>query len=183
MWRAVQPSVDREVAVKQIRAELASQPEFIRRFEAEAHLVARIEHPHIVPLIDYWRDPDSAYLVMRWLRGGSLEDTFKNGPWSPEATAQLLDQIAAALMLAEWGVPAVLCEKGRIAGQTEDFQRALELFDRAHRLAPDWPFPLYDAAYTHLLQGDAQAAEEGYRRVESERAAPIVEKLDAARGS
>ena len=60
VWRGVQPSVDREVAIKQIRSELASQPEFIRRFEAEAHLVARVEHPHIVPLIDYWRDPDSA---------------------------------------------------------------------------------------------------------------------------
>jgi serine/threonine protein kinase len=34
--------------------------------------VARLEHPHIVPLYNYWRDPDGAYLVMRWLRGGDL---------------------------------------------------------------------------------------------------------------
>ncbi len=53
VWRSVQPSVNREVAIKQIRAELASRPDFIRRFEAEAHLIARIEHPHIVPLIDF----------------------------------------------------------------------------------------------------------------------------------
>ena len=65
VYRGTQPSVDREVAIKQIRAELANRPEFIRRFEAEAHLVARLEHPHIVPLYDYWREPGGAYLVMR----------------------------------------------------------------------------------------------------------------------
>ena len=65
--------VGRDVAIKVIRAELANRPEFIRRFEVEAHLVARLEHPHIVPLYDYWREPGSAYLVMRLLRGGTLE--------------------------------------------------------------------------------------------------------------
>ena len=48
------------MAIKVIRAELANRPEFIRRFEVEAHLVARLEHPHIVPLYDYWREPGSA---------------------------------------------------------------------------------------------------------------------------
>ena len=100
VYRAYQPQVRREVAIKAILPQFANQPDFIRRFEAEAHMVAQLEHPHIVPLYDYWREPDGAYLVMRWLRGGSLEDTLKGGPWSPEATAQLVDQIAAALMLA-----------------------------------------------------------------------------------
>ena len=45
VYRGRQPSVGREVAVKVIRAELANRPEFVRRFEAEAHLVARLEHP------------------------------------------------------------------------------------------------------------------------------------------
>ncbi len=97
VWRAEQPSVGREVAIKQIRAELATQPEFIRRFEAEAHLVARIEHPHIVPLIDFWRDPDSAYLVMRSLKGGTLERLLDNGPLSVERTLALAHQIGGAL--------------------------------------------------------------------------------------
>jgi serine/threonine protein kinase len=52
VYRAVQPSVGREVAVKVVRPELADDPEFIRRFEAEAQIVARLEHPHIVPLFD-----------------------------------------------------------------------------------------------------------------------------------
>ena len=100
MWRGVQPSVGREVAIKQIRRELATQPAFIRRFEAEAHLVARIEHPHIVPLIDYWRDPDSAYLVMRWLRGGTLERRLDDGPLTLAETLAVARQIGGALTAA-----------------------------------------------------------------------------------
>lgn len=100
VWRGEQPSVRREVAIKQIRAELAAQPEFIRRFEAEAHLVARLEHPHIVPLIDYWRDPDSAYLVMRWLRGGTLERRLDDGSLTLDETLTLARQIGGALSTA-----------------------------------------------------------------------------------
>ena len=100
VWRAVQPSIERDVAIKQIRSELATRPEFIRRFEVEAHLIARIEHPHIVPLIDYWRDPDSAYLVMRWLGGGTLERRLDNGPLSIDETLVLADKIGEALSAA-----------------------------------------------------------------------------------
>ena len=74
VYRAYQPSVGRQVAIKIILPQYASHPEFIRRFEAEARLVARLEHPHIVPLYDYWRDTvtGGAYVVMRWLQGGNL---------------------------------------------------------------------------------------------------------------
>ncbi|MCQ3929985.1 MAG: hypothetical protein DPW16_05965 [Chloroflexi bacterium] len=101
VYRAHQAIVDREVAIKIILPNYASQPDFIRRFESEAQLVARLEHLHIVPLYDYWRDPSGAYLIMRWLRGGSLQGHIKKfGPWPPEQAAHLLDQIAAALMVS-----------------------------------------------------------------------------------
>lgn len=100
VWRAIQPSVQREVAIKQIRSELACQPDFIRRFEAEAQLVARLEHPHIVPLIDFWREPDSAYLVMRWLGGGTLERRLDDGPLTVDETVNLARQIGGALSTA-----------------------------------------------------------------------------------
>ena len=93
VWRGIQPSIERPVAVKQIRSELATQPDFIRRFELEAQTVARIEHPHIVPLIDFWRDPDAAYLVMRWLPGGTLERLLDHGPLSVEQTLNIVEQI------------------------------------------------------------------------------------------
>src|SRR5262245_59331670 len=100
VYRAVQPSVGREVAVKIILPQYANHPDFIRRFEAEAQLVARLEHPHIVPLYDYWRQPDSAFLVMRYVRGGSLHDRLIGEPWSPQAVTGLLDQLGAALTIA-----------------------------------------------------------------------------------
>ncbi|MBC7814947.1 MAG: protein kinase, partial [Burkholderiales bacterium] len=79
----------------------ANHPDIIRRFEAEAQIVARLEHLHIVPLYDYWREPDGAYLVMRWLRGGSLKDALqRSGAYDLESTAALLDQIATALAAA-----------------------------------------------------------------------------------
>ena len=56
VYRALQPAIEREVAIKIILPQIANQPEFIRRFEMEAQLVARLEHPHIVPLYDYWRE-------------------------------------------------------------------------------------------------------------------------------
>src|SRR5574341_698391 len=74
VYRAYQTQVEREVALKIILPDFANHPDFIRRFEAEAQMVARLEHFHIVPLYDYWREPDGAYLVMRWLRGGSLRN-------------------------------------------------------------------------------------------------------------
>ena len=74
VYRATQPLVEREVAVKIILPQYANHPDFIRRFESEAQLVARLEHPHIVPLYDYWRDPGVAYLVMRLLRGGNVQE-------------------------------------------------------------------------------------------------------------
>ena len=79
VYRAQQPSVGREVAVKIVRSELADDPRFIRNFEFEAQVVARLEHPYIVPLYDYWREPGGAYLVMRYLRGGTIEDALNRG--------------------------------------------------------------------------------------------------------
>jgi DNA-binding SARP family transcriptional activator/class 3 adenylate cyclase/ABC-type glycerol-3-phosphate transport system substrate-binding protein len=100
VWRALDPELGREVAVKQIHPRLASDPGFVRRFEQEAQTIARLEHPHVVPLYDYWRDGSGAYLVMRWMRGGSLEDMLVRGPLDPEGAVRVVDQVASALALA-----------------------------------------------------------------------------------
>ncbi|MGD8752628.1 MAG: ABC transporter substrate-binding protein [Anaerolineales bacterium] len=97
VYRAEQPAFDRQVTIKVILPEFASHPEFVRRFEVEARLVARLEHPHIVPFYDYWRDEQGAYLVMRWLPGGSLRLALENGPLDVDAAGRLLGQIAEAL--------------------------------------------------------------------------------------
>ena len=99
VYKAHQTAVGREVAVKIILPDYANQPDFIRRFEMEAQVIAQLEHPYVVPLYDYWRDPDGAYLVMRFLRGGSLHDALKDGPYDLQSVSVLLDQICSALAL------------------------------------------------------------------------------------
>jgi WD40 repeat protein/serine/threonine protein kinase len=98
--RAIQLTVNREVAVKVIRQKYADDPAFIRRFEVEAQTIARLEHPHIVPLYDFWRDPEGAYLVMRYMRGGDLRTSLKGGPWEAGPALKMLQQLSAALSAA-----------------------------------------------------------------------------------
>jgi serine/threonine protein kinase/ABC-type glycerol-3-phosphate transport system substrate-binding protein len=97
VFRAIQPQVGREVAIKAVHPELANHPDFVRRFDHEAQIVARLEHPHVVPLYDYWREPNAAYLVMRFLRGGSVEDLLEAGPLDPTRVVSITEQIASAL--------------------------------------------------------------------------------------
>jgi len=57
-----------------------------------------------------------------------------------------------------------LHEQGREAGSRGDYAEALTLLTEAAAIAPDWPYPIYDRAFTHLKLGDAQAALADYRR-------------------
>jgi tetratricopeptide (TPR) repeat protein len=101
VYRAYQPAVDREVAIKVILPEFAQHPDFVARFEAEARTVAKLEHPHIVPLYDYWHDVGGAFLVMRYLKGGSLRDRLEaSGALELAEVGRILEQICEALHAA-----------------------------------------------------------------------------------
>lgn len=101
VYRAHQDVIERDVAIKIIRSDLTNQPTFVHRFQIEAQTIARLEHPHIVPLYDYWRDPNGAYLVMRWIKEGSLRQSLQQrGRWSLEQTLRLAEQIGEALIFA-----------------------------------------------------------------------------------
>ncbi len=101
VYAATQPGTGRAVAVKVVRSELADSAAFVLRFEAEAQLVARLEHPHIVPLYDYWREPGGAYLVFRLLRGGTVAASLAaGGAWSVARVSRLVEEIGAALIAA-----------------------------------------------------------------------------------
>ncbi len=101
VYLAFQNLIGRDVAVKIILPQYANQPDFVRRFETEAQLIARLEHPHIVPLYDYWREASGAYLVMRFLRGGSLHKfVLDKGPVTPQQASDVMSQVASALAVA-----------------------------------------------------------------------------------
>lgn len=101
VYRARDTSVDRDVAIKVILPQYANKPEFISNFEAEARLVAQLEHKDIVPLYAYWRDERGAFLVMRYIRGGSLRGMLaKQGALPLNKTLRIIEQIADALNAA-----------------------------------------------------------------------------------
>ena len=100
VYHAYQEILNREVAVKVIRDKYVNNPQFVRQFEAEAKIIARLEHFNIVTLYDYWRDPSGAYLVMRWLRGGSLRGYLKQSKLTVAQTVRVLNQTASALAFA-----------------------------------------------------------------------------------
>lgn len=101
VYKAYQASLGRHVAIKVLKPTFARNVEFVHRFQTEAELVARLEHPHIIPLYDYWHDENNLFLVMRYVRGGSLRDSIKQqGRWGIHETALLLDQVAQALSVA-----------------------------------------------------------------------------------
>ena len=74
VYRAYQPNIDRDVAIKVISKDLGRNPEAIERFQREARLIARLEHPHILPVHDFDGGHEPPYIVMRYLVGGSLSD-------------------------------------------------------------------------------------------------------------
>ena len=100
-YRASQPSVGRDVAITVVPAEQADDPAFVRRFEVHAQRIAAIEHPNVVPLYDYWREPGGAYLAARYLPGGSLEERLDaTSTWSVADVVRIVTDVGAALTAA-----------------------------------------------------------------------------------
>lgn len=89
------------VAIKALLKERVQDKEAMQRLELEAQIIAQLEHPHIVPLYEYWVKDKRAFLVMQYLSGGNLRAILKEeGAWSLERTVTLLEQIVSALEAA-----------------------------------------------------------------------------------
>ena len=98
--RARQPSIGRDVAITVVPASLADDPDFVRGFESRAQAVASVEHPGIVPVYDYWREPGGAYLVMRHYPTGTLARRLAAGPMAPDDAWAAAKRVIAALWAA-----------------------------------------------------------------------------------
>lgn len=94
----------RKVALKVILPELADQPDFRRRFEAEARGAAAIEHPNIVPVHTAGLLDGRLYLAMRFIDGINLNQALESrGPLEPSEATRILAEVAAALDAAHAG--------------------------------------------------------------------------------
>lgn len=72
VWKAFQPQLHRVVAIKELAPQLRDDAAFVARFRAEAHLLARLDHPNIVTVYDYVEDAGQAWIVEEWVDGAPL---------------------------------------------------------------------------------------------------------------
>ncbi|KRB77917.1 hypothetical protein ASE01_06975 [Nocardioides sp. Root190] len=97
VYRGRDRVLDRTVAVKMIRAELADE-DFVRRFEREAAILARLRSPHIVVVYDYGDEDGTFYLVTDFLGDGDLAEWLvSHSTMSPLQAAGLMAQLAEGL--------------------------------------------------------------------------------------
>ena len=97
VYRAYEPSSGREVAVKILANQLSSDPSVVAQLEARWSRITRLDHPHLLPILDRWRDPEGGYVVTPWIAHGSLEQALRHGPWSLPAALRLVEQLGDAL--------------------------------------------------------------------------------------
>ena len=98
VFRAREVSLDRDVALKVLALDPILAPDAYTRFEREAKLAARLDHPHIVPIFAVGQRQNVAFYTMRLVRGGSLEDLIGAGNQiSLDHVVKLLREVAAAL--------------------------------------------------------------------------------------
>ncbi len=87
VYRASDTTLNREVALKLLRAEHSLDPEFIKQFEAEAQVTASINHPNVVRVFSSGADEGHVYLAMELVSGGTMDDLMEKLKRVPEARA------------------------------------------------------------------------------------------------
>jgi serine/threonine-protein kinase len=97
VWKARHLRLERLVAVKFLDEDLAAQPEAERRFEREAQVLARLDHPGIVAVHDFAREGERSYIVMEFVAGQPLSQALPLPvPRAREVALEVLDALAAA---------------------------------------------------------------------------------------
>ena len=141
VWRATQVGLDREVAVKVLRSHLAADPGARGRFEREARVASRLDHPSAVRVHDFGEEGERVYLVMELAGGETLRRAFAGSALTVAETldvaAQIADVLAAAhaarLVHRDLKPENVFVERahGRLRARVVDFGLAFVAGDRA----------------------------------------------------
>src|SRR5262245_38915211 len=100
VWRARDPRLGRDVAVKVLPAALDENPERRRRFEQEALAAGALNHPNILSVFDVGHHEGAPYLVFELLEGRTLRDRLQDGPLTPRRAAEAAAQAARGLAAA-----------------------------------------------------------------------------------
>ncbi len=101
VYRCYDPTLERDVAIKQISSHLSEDEEFVSRFRREAQVLARVGamQPAVITIHELLEDERGLFIVMEYVRGETLETVIRNydGPAETRAVLQLIWRLAAAL--------------------------------------------------------------------------------------
>jgi serine/threonine protein kinase len=101
VYAAIQPVIEKKVAIKVLAAQFSSAPDLVRRFIDEARAVNRIGHENIIDIFSFGQIPDGRqYFVMEYLEGATLAERLERGALPREQIPTLLLQICDALQAA-----------------------------------------------------------------------------------
>lgn len=100
VFKAYHASLDRYVAIKVLHPAFGEDPAFEARFQREARVVAKLEHPNIAPIYDYAEHEKRPYLVMKFIEGDTLKARLDRGPLSSEETLKIVKAVGSALAYA-----------------------------------------------------------------------------------
>lgn len=102
VYLAEHTSIERKVAIKVLRPELAKNAEIHERFKNEASVMARLQHPGIVALHDYVEEKESLYLIMEYVEGKELSQLIKelNEPMGIVRAKKIMKQVLEAFSYA-----------------------------------------------------------------------------------
>jgi serine/threonine-protein kinase len=100
VYDAVDLRLDRPVALKRLRGDLADDLAMRRRVETEARLAARLAHPNVVTVFDSGLEDGHPFIVMERLEGRTLRDELADGPMDPDAVRSMARQVLDALEAA-----------------------------------------------------------------------------------
>jgi len=97
VYKAYHARLDRYVAIKVMHQAFQEDETFLARFQREAQIVARLEHPHIVQVYDFAEHENQPYLVMKYVEGRTLKGLLTHNPPTLSETLRILTHIADAL--------------------------------------------------------------------------------------
>lgn len=101
VYKAHHDKLDRDVAIKMMHPAFLEDPTFHARFEREARIVARMEHPNIVPVYDFSEYDKQPYLVMKYIEGETLKARLsRDGVLTLEEILEVMTPVADALSYA-----------------------------------------------------------------------------------
>ncbi|HVF25520.1 MAG TPA: serine/threonine-protein kinase [Anaerolineales bacterium] len=100
VFKAYHASLDRYVAIKALHPAFNQDVTFESRFQREARVVAKLEHPNIVPVYDYAEHEKRPYLVMKFIEGDTLKAKLDKSPLSSEDISKIVDAVGSALSYA-----------------------------------------------------------------------------------